>query len=185
MTGGRSGMLTPAEAERAAVRAGVPGPLARLNVFRVLLGSEKLARAESDLLLALLGAESLDHRVRELVIMRIAWTTGSSYEWAQHWQVATGLGVEPADLLGVRNPEAYPGFRPIERVALAATDDCTATGAVSPATMADLRAHFDQPALLELVCAIGLWSMVSTLVRTMEVPLEDGLTPWPPDGVGP
>jgi len=185
MTDGWPPLLDPGSAEAAARRAGVPSVLARLNVFRLLLGSEKLARAESDLLLCLLAGEALDRRLRELVIMRIAWTTGSSYEWAQHWRVATGLGIEEADLLGVRAWGDYGGFGPIERVTLAATDECTSGGAVSEATMAELRAHFDEPALLELICAIGHWSMVSTLLRSMEVPLEDGVAPWPPDGVAP
>lgn len=41
--------------------------------------------------------------MRELVIMRIGWVTGSVYEWTQHWGVATALGVDQADLLAVRD----------------------------------------------------------------------------------
>ena len=36
--------------------------------------------------------------------------------------------------------------------------------------------------LLELVGAIGTWTMVSGVLRTLEVPLEDDLASWPPDG---
>jgi hypothetical protein len=43
----------------------------------------------------------------------------------------------------------------------------------------------DPQVLLELVSAVGLWRMVSTHLRSLEVPLEDGVTAWPPDGRGP
>ena len=36
--------------------------------------------------------------------------------------------------------------------------------------------------LLELVVAIGNWRLFSSLLRSLEVPLEEGVAPWPPDG---
>jgi hypothetical protein len=29
---------------------------------------------------------------------------------------------------------------------------------------------------------IGTWRMVSTVLKTLEIPLEDGVMPWPPEG---
>lgn len=40
-------------------------------------------------------------------------------------------------------------------------------------------------ALVELVVAIGNWRLFSSLLRTLGVPLEDGIAPWPPDGASP
>jgi hypothetical protein len=39
--------------------------------------------------------------------------------------------------------------------------------------------------LVELVTAIGLWRMIAGLLRTLDVALEDGVAPWPPDGRAP
>jgi hypothetical protein len=39
--------------------------------------------------------------------------------------------------------------------------------------------------LLELAAVIGAGTMFSGLLRTLEVPLEDGVAPWPPDGRSP
>ncbi|MFP8876864.1 MAG: carboxymuconolactone decarboxylase family protein, partial [Myxococcota bacterium] len=36
---------------------------------------------------------------------------------------------------------------------------------------------------LELLGAIGTWRFVSQLLRSLEVPLEEGVAPWPPDGL--
>jgi hypothetical protein len=35
---------------------------------------------------------------------------------------------------------------------------------------------------VELVVAIGNWTLVARLLPSLEVPLEDGVEPWPPDG---
>ena len=40
-------------------------------------------------------------------------------------------------------------------------------------------------AVVELVAVIGAWSMVSTLVRSLDIPLEEGVVAWPPDGTAP
>lgn len=177
--------LAPDRAGDAARRSGVPHVLSRLSVFRVLLAREPVARATADLLLSLLSGQVVPARLRELVIMRIAWTTGSAYEWAQHWAIATDLGVEPAGLLAVREGPDHPGFSPLERAALAAVDQCRHGGAVSPGTMTTLRDHLEDDALVELITAIATWGMLSTVLRSLEVPLEDGVAPWPPDGVAP
>lgn len=178
-------LLAAGDASDAADRAGVPAGLSQLNVFRVLLHRERLAKGAADLLLSLLFGGELDARLRELVIMRIGWATGSEYEWTQHWRIALDLGVEAPDLLGVRDWPRHPGFGDLERAALVATDECLAGGAVGSATMTALRSKLTDGELTALVAAIGTWSMVSTLLRSLAVPLETGVEPWPPDGVQP
>jgi hypothetical protein len=40
-----------------------------------------------------------------------------------------------------------------------------------------------EPAVLvEMVVAIGNWTMFSQLLQSLRVPLEEGAVPWPPDG---
>lgn len=180
-------LLSPDAAKAAAAEAGVPEMVADLNVFRVWLHHPKLARWLSDMLMGLLWEGRLDARLRELIIMRLGWATRSDYEWTQHWRIAVGLKVPEADILGVRDWRNHEGFGPAERAVLAAVDETLADGAVSAATWKECVAHVsDEPqVLLELVSAIGLWRMVSAQLRTLEVPLEDGVESWPPDGQPP
>jgi alkylhydroperoxidase family enzyme len=134
----------------------------------------------------LLWNGTLDARLRELVIMRIGWKTGSVYEWTQHWRVATQLEVDPADILAVRDWQSSARFGPAERAVLAATDETLDTGTISDATWAACAEHVGADAqLIELVVAIGNWRLFSSLLRSVRVPLEDGVTPWPPDGTAP
>jgi hypothetical protein len=39
--------------------------------------------------------------------------------------------------------------------------------------------------LVELVVAIGNWGLFARLLKSLDVPLDDGMEPWPPDGCGP
>jgi len=185
MTEPRVPMLDPGAARAAAEGVGVPEVMADLNVYRVLLNHPHLARALHRLLATLLWHGQLDARLRELVIMRIGWRTGSVYEWTQHWRVARDLEVSEADLLAVRDFPSGDRFGAAERAVLAATDETLDTGTISPATWEECAAHLATEALLELVVAIGNWRMFSSLLRTLEVPLEAGVAAWPPDGAVP
>jgi alkylhydroperoxidase family enzyme len=175
------------EAKAAADEAGVPDYMAELAIFQVLLNHPTLAGAFNDLLATMLWRGKLDSRLRELVIMRIGWLTACDYEWTQHWRVAQGLGVSADDLLGVREWQAYQTFGPAERAVLAATDDVVRNGAVSAESWSACQHEFgaDPAVLVELVTAIGAWRMVASILHSLQVPLEDGVASWPPDGQPP
>jgi alkylhydroperoxidase family enzyme len=161
--------------------------MAELAIFQVLLNHPGLAGRLNDLLASMLWHGKLDSRLRELAIMRIGWLTACDYEWTQHWRVARGLGVSADDLLGVRDWRSYPGFGPAERAVLAATDDVLRDGAVNAETWAACEQEFgaDHETLVELVTAISAWRMVASILHSLEVPLEDGVASWPPDGEPP
>jgi alkylhydroperoxidase family enzyme len=187
MTEARIPRLPVEESKAAAESAGVPDYMAELSIFRVLLNHPALARAVHDLLATMLWHGALDPRLRELVIMRIGWLTSCDYEWTQHWRVALGLGVSEDDLLGVRDWPAHEAFGEPERAVLAATDDVVRDGAVSAQTWAACARELgaDPAVLIELVTAIGTWRMVATLLHSLEIPLEDGVASWPPEGQPP
>lgn len=119
--------------------------------------------------------------------MRIGWLTGCDYEWTQHWRVASGLGVSPDDLLGVRDWRAHNGFGAAERAVLAAADDVVRDGAVSAESWAACERELDgdTTVLIELVTAISAWRMVASILHSLRVPLEDGVSSWPPTAFRP
>lgn len=184
---GRLPLLSVDDAKAAAAQAGVPEVVAELNVFRVLLHHPPLAKWFSDFLMGLLWEGGFDRRLRELVIMRLGWATGSVYEWTQHWSIARLLDVSEEDLLGVRDWARHDGFGPAERAVLAATDETLEAGRIGVQTWQACTEHVsdDPQVLLELVSVIGLWRMVSGVLRSVEIPLEEGLEAWPPDGASP
>ena len=176
-------LLSIDEAKQAARKLEVPEAIAELNIFRILLRQPMLAKRVNDLLMTLLFKGELDARLRELIIMRIGWATGSVYEWTQHWRIALQFGVEESDLLALRDWRAHSHWSEADRAILSATDETLEDGAVSAATWAECTKHLPSDAeQLELLGAIGTWRMISGILRSLDVPLEEGVAPWPPDG---
>lgn len=183
----RVALLSVDDAKARAAELGLSAQLAPLSVFRILLKHPVLAKEIAGTLTTLLfSGNVLDARLRELVIMRIGWVTGSVYEWTQHWRVARGLDIPEADLLAVRDWRDAAQWSAADRAVLAATDDTLTLGSISDATWTECCRHLasDQERI-ELVIAIGNWSLFSQLLKSLAVPLEDGVVPWPPDGRAP
>ncbi|ULE35819.1 carboxymuconolactone decarboxylase family protein [Mycobacterium sp. IDR2000157661] len=180
-------MLDLTDARERAAQCGIPAAMAELSVFRIALHRPSVAVALHGLLEALLWRGALDARLRELIIMRIGWVTGSVYEWTQHWRVARLLDVPERDLLAVRDWQNASHFGEAERAILAATDETLQDGTISDETWAACQRALpgDPAVLVELVAAIGNWRLFSAFLRSLKVPLEDGLEAWPPDGVRP
>ena len=171
-------------AKEAAARVGISEQMAELSVFRVLLQHPKLAQALNGLLGTLLfDGNRLDPRLRELIILRIAWVTGSEYEWTQHWRFARQIEIPERDLLEVRDWRASSLLQAADRAVLAATDEVLEGGVILKATWEECERYIEgAEARLELVVAIGNWNTFSILLRSLEIPLEEGVSPWPPDG---
>jgi len=173
------------DAKRLGKEYGVPSSMAHLNVFRVMLNHPELAAAVGNLLATLLyKANKLDLRLRELIIMRLAWRTGSVYEWTQHWRVAERLEIDADSMLAVRDWQAADCLNDADRAVLAATDETLADGRISDATWAECCKHLTTEAeRIELVLAISNWRLFSEMFESLQIPLEEGVDHWPPDGL--
>ena len=175
------------EARRLGAEMGIGEAQASRSAFRMLAHHPELARHVFGLLKQLATRNKLPSRLRELMIMRIGWTTGSDYEWFQHYRIAKAeAGVTDAELVALRDWRSSDLFSDADRAVLAAVDDTREHGSLSDATWAQCQKLFNEPAVLvEMVVMIGNWMLFSQLLKTLGVPIEEGATPWPPDGKAP
>jgi alkylhydroperoxidase family enzyme len=152
-----------------------------------MLHRPRTAKALSDLLVSLLFGGELDDRLRELLIMRIGWTTGSDYEWTQHWRIALEqFGCSEQDLLelrGVWHDSEHLGAD--VKTLLGAVDQLLSAGTLSNDLAKQCLDRFGRNATIELVTAVGCWRLVSKVTNALEIPLEEGIASWPPDGKRP
>jgi alkylhydroperoxidase family enzyme len=163
---------------------GMPVPRTRSPAFRTVAHNPGVARVVFFQLMQLLENNKLDTRLRELMIMRIGWVTGSGYEWTNHWRVATTAGIPPEDILAVRDWRNSGRLSAADKAILAATDECLAGKSISDAVWAEVAAHVPDPAQqVEFVIAMGNWMMFSLLFRNLRISLDDGVMLWPPDGL--
>ncbi len=160
-----------------------PG-LAKSAVWTRMLRHPPVGAALSRQLYHLLQNGMLSARLREFVIMRIGWVTGTAYEWTRHWPHAMKAGITSDELVALRNWRSA-GFGREERAVLAATDETLCMGRVSDATWVECSAVLEPALRVELLAVIGTWHLFSQLMRSLAIPLESDALYWQPDGQGP
>src|SRR5947207_7213576 len=116
---------------------GMPARRTQSEAFRTVANNPGVARVAFSQLMQLLENNKFDTRLRELMIMRIGWVTGSVYEWTQHWRVATTAGIPPEDILALRDGRDSQRLTEADRASLAATDECLAGKSISDVTWAE------------------------------------------------
>jgi AhpD family alkylhydroperoxidase len=153
------------------VRSGRRGNL--LNIYRLLLHSPPLASAWFDLLNAVRWKTKLNGRLREIVIIRIAYLNHAQYCLVQHipaLALADGMTLVECDALA--DWRATSMFSEIERAALAFTDAMTRDIRVPDDVFADVRRHFDERQIVELSVLIGAYNMHTRVQEALKLDLE-------------
>jgi alkylhydroperoxidase family enzyme len=176
-------MVSPERARDLGDAMGMPARRTQSEAFRTVANNPGVARVAFSQLMQLLENNTFDTRLRELMIMRIAWVTGSAYEWTQHWRVATIAGIPPEDILAVRDWGTSDRLTPADEAILTATDECLAGKSISDQTWTEVAKHVPDPGQqVEFVIAMGNWMSFSMLFRNLRIPLAEGTAIWPPDG---
>ncbi|HEV2237724.1 MAG TPA: carboxymuconolactone decarboxylase family protein [Ktedonobacterales bacterium] len=127
----------------------------------------------------LLAGGSLERRLTELVILRVAWNTGNDYEWGQHVELSAAFGIEPATLERITQGPSATGWSPLEALVLRATDELHTERRITSATWDALAEHLNVAQLIELCFLVGHYEMLAMFLHTVGVRLEPGKEPIP------
>ena len=144
-----------------------------LNIFRTLIRHPDLYRRWMPFGNHVLFKSSLPPRERELAILRVGWLCRSAYEFHQHTRVGKAAGLSDADIERVKTGPRDSAWTPAERVLLQAVDELHADQFVTDATWKALGSHFSEHQLIDLVFAVGQYTMVSMALNTLGVQIED------------
>ena len=123
---------------------------------------------QPDLLSPLLGWAAalalngvLSNRAHELLALRAAANCRSDFEWVEHAEYARAAGLTDAEIDAAAQPVADHDWTDAERALLTAADELHATQTVTDETWARLTAHYDAPALVEILFVVGQYTMLS------------------------
>jgi alkylhydroperoxidase family enzyme len=111
--------------------------------------------------------------VRELAILRVAWRTGSGYEWRSHRRMGAEAGLSTAQLDAIADGPAAAVWSPLERALLQATDEMIDQHQVSDESWAELAEHFGPAELLELLFLVGGYLCLAVVLNSAG--LEPGI----------
>ena len=166
--------------------AGIAEVLARVNLFRTTLHHPPIGRIVGDVVDALVMNSVLDARLREIAILRTGWRLGSVYEWSNHYGIARRAGLTDDEIVAIRDGASSTLLTATDRCVITLVDEVFDHVVVSPSTLNEARRLLgDDRALLELVLIPGCYRTIGTVLLSFDVPLEDHVTAWPPDGRSP
>jgi AhpD family alkylhydroperoxidase len=155
--------LAPLEA---AIMAG-RGRIALL--YQVLLNSAPVAEGWEKLLTAIRNRSSVAAHLRELVILRVAVLNDAPFEFDAHVPHALRAGITHSQIAQLRAAGVADTFTPMERAVLRLTDQMTRNIRVDDDVFAEVRAHFDDRSLVELVATVAAYNMVSRFLEALRI----------------
>lgn len=169
---------TPEQARIALEIAGSRGGVVR-GPFAIWLRQPQLADKANQFGNALRLHGRLDKRLFELAVLVVARGWMAQYEWFAHEEAALAAGLPPAvvaDLRAGREPE---GLRADEAVVYRVAVELTHAKDLSDSTYAKALELLGLDLLIELVTAIGFYTMVAVVLKGFDAPVPGGRKPLP------
>jgi 4-carboxymuconolactone decarboxylase len=148
-----------------------------MHLLGVLARYPALAKAYLTFSGYIAAGTALPNRIRELAILRIAWLRRTEYEYVQHVVMAKLAGISDAEIERVRLGADAPGWHGEEGEVVRAADELFKSGRISRETWNRLATVFDKRQLVDLIFVVGCYDMLATLILTLDLPLEPGVSP--------
>ena len=151
--------------------AGLRGP------FNALLRSPALCDLVQRVGAYVRFSSSIPAPLNELAICMAGRKWGAQYEFYAHRRLGIDAGLEPAILDSVaagRRPAEMSGD---ETLVYDFVSELLSTGAVSDASYGAVIERFGERGVMDLVGAVGYYSLVSMVLNVAQVPLPEGEVP--------
>jgi 4-carboxymuconolactone decarboxylase len=146
------------------------------NIFKTLAGYPKMFKRWLPFANHVLFKSSLSPRIREIAILRIGWLCRSEYEWTQHIRIGRDeADMNDADFKALEAGADDPHWNDEERAVVRAVDELHKDHFISDATWQDLSRHFSKEQMMDIVAAVGNYTLVSMMLNTFGVQLDDWL----------
>ena len=124
---------------------------------------------------------ALPEREREIAIIRTGALTRSEYEWGMHVSIyAERCGLSEAQIQELTvGPLSAGLWSEKEHVIVRMVDELHAHSTIGDDTWSQLRCHWPDPQIVELVMASSFYHMAAFFLNSMAVPLEEGARRFP------
>jgi 4-carboxymuconolactone decarboxylase len=156
--------------EKSEVLTGSSGRV--LNVSRMLMHApDPLWSAQRKLGRATVYEATLDERLREILILRVAYLSNSEYELFHHLKIAENLGVTLEERESLRTGD-FAALGPQERALAAFVTEVVRDVSPSDATLQALREVFPIPQIFEIVILIGGYMTTARIAAVGGVDLD-------------
>jgi len=146
-----------------------------LNLDRMLLWSEPLARGWNVYLRALRQDLALSPFVRELAICVVAKLTGAAYEYHHHAPELKKAGASDAQLAALEDPDAAAAtdlFNDLQQAVIRFAIASTREVRIPDGVFDSLKRQMSETELVELVAVTAAYNMVARFLVALQVTPE-------------
>lgn len=144
----------------------------RSNTMLTLAQHPKLAIASLDFGKYVLIESKLTDRQRELIVLRIAWRYKSKHQWTHHVLSARKIGITDEEIEALGQAETSLIWTAGEQALIAAVDQLCTMGQIEDGTWLLLAVQHDKQTLMDILYAIGLFTMNAWAFNAMGIELE-------------
>ena len=151
-----------------------------ITLAKCMVHSPNATRAFQGLGMFIRHKSRLDPRLREIAILAVGWITQAPYEWSHHVKIGLEFGVSEGDISALIDECAGKpnALEPVAKLVIKAAREMTQDLAVSDATFAELRKHFDNEHLTDLVVTMAFYNAVVRFLGTMRIDVEPDYQPY-------
>jgi len=150
---------------------------AELNVFTTLVRSPDVFADYLPFGERLLHRSTLDPRVRELLILRVARRCRAPYIWSHHEVIGRSAGLTDDDLATLSAGTGQDDD-PLRALTIRAADELVTAHGLSDATWNDMAARYPTEQIIEICLLVGSYVMLAGTLNALGVQIEHG-TPAP------
>jgi uncharacterized peroxidase-related enzyme len=144
------------------------------NSVYLMAWRPEIARAFQQLFVAVMRSGEVDPGLKQLVAHLASVSAGCRYCQAHTATGAAHTGVDEAKIEALFEFETSPRFTDAERAALRlARDAALVPNAVTDQHFDDLRAHFSEPEIIEIMAAISVFGFLNRWNDSLATDLED------------
>lgn len=158
--------LTPEIRERLA-------ELPPLNVFRMMARTPASFKPFLDIAMSVLFGAEFDPRKREIAVLRVAHMTKSNYEWVQHVNVAKREGLTDDEIEIIGTEGEVSGLSEEGNLLCRVADEISRDVRLSDNALARIIELYGERQAAELILCCSYFNMLSRLLESNRVPLED------------
>jgi 4-carboxymuconolactone decarboxylase len=151
--------------------AGLRGP------FNALLRSPELCDLVQRVGAFVRFGSSIPPRLNELAIIMAGRKWSAQYEFHAHRRLAIEAGLKPAIADAIAANERPAGMATDETMVYEFVSELLATGHVSDPVYQRIKDAFGERGVIDLIGAVGYYSLVSMMLNVAQVPLPAGVTP--------
>ncbi len=150
-----------------------------MNLYTTLANSPKMGQRWLTFASYILRESTLPPRDREILILRIGWLCRAEYEFGQHTLVGKSVGLTDEEIKRITLGAKAPGWDSFEATLIRAADALHSDAFITDATWNALAKRYNKQQLMDVVMTVGNYNLVSMLLNTFGVQLDQGVPGFP------